>query len=126
VAALVEARKNIGLLVPTPVQAALVAALGDTAHVEVQRARYAARREVLQGGGAGRRLRGRALRGGPVPVVHPRRALLGHRRGPRPGRRAGRAGGVLRRAGARHVRLALTATDDQVRTAAERLGQLAA
>jgi succinyldiaminopimelate transaminase len=47
VAAIVEARKHIGLLVPSPVQAALVAALGDDEHVAEQRARYAARRDRL-------------------------------------------------------------------------------
>ena len=47
VAAIVEARKHLGLLVPAPVQAALVAALGDDTHVAEQKARYAARRAVL-------------------------------------------------------------------------------
>jgi succinyldiaminopimelate transaminase len=41
---LVETRKHAGLMVPTPMQAAAVAALGDEQHVEEQRARYAERR----------------------------------------------------------------------------------
>jgi succinyldiaminopimelate transaminase len=39
-----EVRRHAGFMVPTPVQAAAVAALGDDAHVDEQRARYAARR----------------------------------------------------------------------------------
>jgi succinyldiaminopimelate transaminase len=41
---LLETRKHAGLMVPTPMQAAAVAALGDEAHVVEQRARYAERR----------------------------------------------------------------------------------
>ncbi|CAM3122395.1 succinyldiaminopimelate transaminase [Actinomyces slackii] len=47
VAAVTEVRKHAGLLVPAPVQAALVAALGDEAHVEAQRSVYRARRQAL-------------------------------------------------------------------------------
>jgi len=39
-----EVRKHGGMMVPAPVQAAAVAALGDDAHVEEQRRRYARRR----------------------------------------------------------------------------------
>lgn len=42
-----EVRKHAGLMVPGPVQAAAAAALGDDAHVDVQRARYAARRAAV-------------------------------------------------------------------------------
>ncbi len=45
---LLEVRKHAGLMVPAPVQAAMVAALGDNAHVHEQRKLYAARREVLR------------------------------------------------------------------------------
>jgi len=41
---LVETRKHAGLMAPVAMQAAAVAALGDDAHVEEQRARYARRR----------------------------------------------------------------------------------
>ncbi|MGP0031046.1 MAG: aminotransferase class I/II-fold pyridoxal phosphate-dependent enzyme [Acidimicrobiales bacterium] len=42
-------RQHAGLMVPGPVQAAAVSALGDDAHVEEQRARYRARLEFLAG-----------------------------------------------------------------------------
>jgi succinyldiaminopimelate transaminase len=47
VGSLLQARKHLGLMVPAPVQAAAVAALGDSAHVAVQRERYRRRREAL-------------------------------------------------------------------------------
>ena len=43
-----EIRKHSGLLVPAPVQAAMVAALGDEVHVHEQAVRYAKRREILR------------------------------------------------------------------------------
>lgn len=45
---LLEVRRHAGLMVPWPVQAAMIAALGDAAHVEEQRGRYAARRARLR------------------------------------------------------------------------------
>jgi aspartate/methionine/tyrosine aminotransferase len=42
-----EVRKHGGLMTPAPVQAAAAAALGDDTHVQQQRARYAARRQLL-------------------------------------------------------------------------------
>jgi succinyldiaminopimelate transaminase len=50
---LVETRKHAGCMVPTAVQAAAVAALGDDEHVAVQRARYEERRALLSTGLAG-------------------------------------------------------------------------
>ncbi len=47
VRAVLEARKHAGLLSPAPVQAAMAAALDDDAHVREQRARYRARRDLL-------------------------------------------------------------------------------
>lgn len=44
---LLEVRKHIGLIPPAPVQAAMVVALGDDAHVAQQKQRYAARRATL-------------------------------------------------------------------------------
>jgi aspartate/methionine/tyrosine aminotransferase len=44
---LVETRKHAGFMVPTPAQAAAVAALGDDAHVDVQRERYRERRDFV-------------------------------------------------------------------------------
>jgi len=43
-----EIRKHSGLLVPAPVQAAMIAALGDEVHVHEQANRYAKRRELLR------------------------------------------------------------------------------
>lgn len=48
VARLLTARKHLGLLVPAPVQHAMVAALHDDAHVDAQRERYRARRAALR------------------------------------------------------------------------------
>jgi succinyldiaminopimelate transaminase len=45
---LLEVRKHAGMIMPAPVQAAMTAALGDDAHAEEQRARYAARRAALR------------------------------------------------------------------------------
>lgn len=47
VAELLEVRKHAGLIPPAPVQAAMVAALGDHDHVAAQVDRYRARRDVL-------------------------------------------------------------------------------
>lgn len=48
VAELIAVRKHLGMIVPTPVQAALAATLADQEHVEVQRLRYIARRAKLR------------------------------------------------------------------------------
>jgi len=45
---LLETRKHAGMIVPGPVQAAMVAALDDDAHVTQQRERYRGRRTVLR------------------------------------------------------------------------------
>jgi succinyldiaminopimelate transaminase len=45
---LLAVRKHAGMIVPAPVQAAMIAALGDESHVAGQRARYAARRDALR------------------------------------------------------------------------------
>jgi succinyldiaminopimelate transaminase len=125
VAAVVEARKHLGLLVPAPVQAALVAALGDDAHVESQRALYAARRAVLLP----------AVQAAGFAVSHSEAGLyLWCTRGEgcwdtvealasvgvlaAPGEFYGSAG-------TQHVRFALTATDERIAAAAERLSTLA-
>jgi len=125
VAVLVEARKNVGLLMPAPVQAALVAALGDDEHVAGQRARYAARREVLLG----------AVQAAGFAVEHSEAGLyLWCTRNEPCWDTVGTLSqlGVLVAPGqfygpdgARHVRFALTAGDEQVGVAAARLAQLA-
>ena len=45
---LLAVRKHLGMMVPTPVQVAAIAAWNDDAHVAEQRTRYARRREVLR------------------------------------------------------------------------------
>lgn len=124
VGAIIEARKHLGLLVPAPVQAALVAALGDDAHVAEQRARYAARRAVLLP----------AVRAAGFTVEHSEAGLyLWATRGEPCWDTVGALAdvGVLAApgefygaAGAEHVRLALTATDERIAAAAARLSAL--
>ena len=120
---LLEVRRHAGLLVPGPVQAAMSAALDDDAHVEVQRARYLARRGVL----------GDALRDAGLVVEHSAGGLYLWASHPayddcwaiveRLAQRGilvapGEFYGVAGRA---HVRVALTATDERVAAAARRL-----
>ena len=116
VAALLEVRKHAGMIVPAP------GAGGDggrrsatTRTWSAQAAGYAARRARLRAGAGGGGLHDRALRGRALPVGH---------------RRASRAATIVRRlaelgilvapgefygpAGARHVRVALTATDERI------------
>lgn len=121
VAELLAVRKHAGMMVPTPVQAAMVAALDDDAHERDQRERYARRRQVLlpalQKAGftvddseAGLYLwstRGEPCRGTVAWLAE--RGILaapGEFYGPR---------------GAQYVRIALTATDERIDAAVERL-----
>jgi succinyldiaminopimelate transaminase len=48
IAQLLEVRKHAGLIPPAPVQAAMIAALGDHVHVAMQRELYRARRDFLR------------------------------------------------------------------------------
>lgn len=118
---LLEIRKHAGMIMPWPVQAAMTAALADDAHVAEQRAKYAARRAVLRP----------ALEAAGFTVEHSEAGLyLWSSRGEdawstvswladrgilvAPGLFYGPTGG-------RHVRIALTATDERIAAAAERL-----
>ena len=47
IARILEVRKHAGMMVPLPVQVAMIAALSDEDHVEQQRARYNSRRATL-------------------------------------------------------------------------------
>jgi succinyldiaminopimelate transaminase len=116
-------RKHLGLMPPAPVQAAMIAALGDDAHVSVQRERYRARRETmlsaLEGAGfrideSGAGLYLWATRGEDAWATVS--ALADHGILVTPGSFYGPAG-------AEHVRVALTATDADVAEAARRLVQ---
>ena len=124
VARLLETRKHAGMIVPAPVQAAMVAALDDDAHVAEQRERYRRRRTALRAGleqagyvvdrsHAGLYLWVRPD-GAPQDAWTTVRDLaeLGLLVAP---------GSFYGDAAAGHVRVALTATDEQVAEAAARL-----
>ncbi|WP_411719600.1 succinyldiaminopimelate transaminase [Nocardia puris] len=121
VAELLEVRKHSGMMVPYPIQAAMTAALGDDAHEAQQRERYRARREILRN----------ALREAGFRIDHSEAGLyLWSTRGENcrvtlewlaergilaaPGDFYGPTSGE-------HVRIALTATDERVAAAAQRL-----
>ncbi|WP_073697689.1 succinyldiaminopimelate transaminase [Mycobacterium sp. ST-F2] len=121
VAELLEVRKHAGMIVPTPVQAAMVAALDDDEHERIQRDRYAKRRDALL----------TAVRGAGFTVEHSEAGLyLWATRG-----ESGRAtvawlaergilvapGEFYGPAGEEFVRIALTATDERVAAAVARL-----
>jgi succinyldiaminopimelate transaminase len=121
---IIEARKHIGLLSPAPVQAATVAALADDSHVAEQKDRYRARRSVLKA----------AVESAGFRIEHSEAGLyLWCTRDEEcwDTVKALAAIGVLAApgifygaAGAHHVRLALTATDERIAAAAERLSNL--
>ena len=121
VAELLAVRKNLGLVMPGPVQEAMAATLDDDAHVEEQHARYAARRLRLRA----------ALEHAGFRIDHSEASLyLWSTRDEdcwetvswlaergilvAPGSFYGRAGG-------RHVRVAFTATDERIDEAVARL-----
>jgi aspartate/methionine/tyrosine aminotransferase len=47
IAQILEVRKHAGMMVPLPIQKAMVAALADSSHVAEQRDRYNARKKIL-------------------------------------------------------------------------------
>ncbi|MEV4972684.1 bifunctional succinyldiaminopimelate transaminase/glutamate-prephenate aminotransferase [Streptomyces scopuliridis] len=119
---LLKIRKHGGMMTPAPVQAAMAAALGDDTHVREQRERYAARRTALRA----------ALEAHGFRIDHSEASLylwstrdepcwdtvahlaeLGILVAP---------GDFYGPAGERHVRVALTATDERVEAAVKRLG----
>lgn len=121
---LLAVRKNLGLQLPGPQQVAMQAALEDDDHVAVQRERYRARRASLKSAleSAGFRIDHSggslylwATRDEPcwetVAALADRGILVA------PGEFYGPAG-------ARHVRVAFTATDERVRAGVERLDAL--
>lgn len=121
VAGILETRKHLGLITPLPVQAAMIAALRDDAHVAVQREIYRRRRALLLPAveAAGFRVDEShaglylwATRGEPafdsVNALAERGILV--------------APGVFYgESGSHHVRIALTATDERIAAAAQRL-----
>jgi succinyldiaminopimelate transaminase len=125
VAELLEVRRHAGLMMPAPVQAAMTAALGDDAHADEQRARYATRRARLRA----------ALEQAGWAVIHSEAGL--YLWAARPGLDCWDSVGALAAAGILvapgdfygpagrdHIRVALTATDERVGAAVNRLGAL--
>jgi len=118
---LTAVRKHLGMMVPSPVQAAMVAALGDQRHVDEQRARYAARRARMRA----------ALEQAGFRIDHSEGSLYLWATQDRPGREsidwlAER--GILAAPGdfygphaTDHVRISMTATDERIAAAVERL-----
>jgi aspartate/methionine/tyrosine aminotransferase len=121
VSGLVEWRKHLGMMVAAPVQAAMTALLADQTHVELQRARYLARRARLAEALVARGFRVDASEAG---------LYLWATRG-EPGRATSdwlaergilvAPGDFYGPAGRDHVRIALTATDERIAAAAERI-----
>lgn len=121
---LLALRKQIGLIVPAPVQAAMTAALADDAHVAEQREAYRRRREILVPA---------LTDAGFVIDLSEAGLYLWTRRPDRAGDCWGLVDWFAERGvlvapgafygedGARHVRISLTASDERVRAAADRL-----
>ncbi|THA37401.1 succinyldiaminopimelate transaminase [Streptomyces sp. A1547] len=118
---LLEIRKHGGMMTPAPVQAATVVALGDDAHVEEQRVRYAARREALRAALVAHGFRVEhseaslylwVTRDEPCWETVAHLAELGILVAP---------GDFYGEAGAQFVRVAFTATDERVEAAVKRL-----
>lgn len=118
---LLAVRKNLGLMMPSPMQHAMIAALDDDEHVAVQHARYAARRTTLKA----------ALEGAGFRIDHSEASLYLWATRDEPaletvGWLAEKGilvapGTFYGRAGANHVRVAFTATDERIAAAADRL-----
>ncbi|MCH5643732.1 MULTISPECIES: succinyldiaminopimelate transaminase [unclassified Gordonia (in: high G+C Gram-positive bacteria)] len=121
IAELLAVRKHAGLMVPYPVQVAMTAALDDDEHVDAQRERYRARRDVLRN----------AVREAGFRVDHSEAGLYLWATRDEPCRETvdwladrgilAAPGDFYGPAGERHVRMALTATDERIDAARERL-----
>jgi succinyldiaminopimelate transaminase len=126
IADLLAIRKQAGMIMPGPVQGAMTAALDDESHAIEQRERYGRRRSVLRDAfvSAGWRI-DHSEAGLYLWVTHPAydcwsaAELLADQGGilVAPGELYGSAG-------SRHVRVALTATDERIAAAAQRLTEL--
>ena len=121
IAGLLETRKHLGLITPLPIQAAMIAALRDDAHVAAQREIYRRRREMLRPAveAAGFRVDESraglylwATRGEPAFDSVNAFADLGILVAP---------GVFYGESGANHIRIALTATDERIAAASRRL-----
>lgn len=118
---LLTVRKHSGLMVPYPMQGAMTAALTDDTHVAEQRERYRARREILLS----------AVRGAGFRVDNSEAGLYLWATRDEDSRATldwlaergilAAPGDFYGPAGNRHVRMALTATDNRIAEAAGRL-----
>jgi succinyldiaminopimelate transaminase len=119
--ALLEVRKHAGLIVPGPIQAAMAAALDDDQHVDDQKQRYAARRTRLSDAFTSAGFRVDESDGGIyLWVTRDEACRTTHRWLAERGILTA-PGDFYGAAGARHVRVALTATDERVAAGAKRL-----
>jgi succinyldiaminopimelate transaminase len=122
---LLEVRKHAGLIVPRPVQAAMTAALNDDEHIAVQRERYRRRRALLMP----------ALVAAGFTIEHSEAGL--YLWSSKDGLDADKTvawladlgilvppGTFYGPTGGQHVRVGLTATDDRIAAAVERLTSL--
>lgn len=119
---LLAVRKHLGLMPPAPVQAAMIAALGDERHVAAQKELYRRRRDALVGALTASGFRIDGSRAGlylwatrdedcwQTVAALARRGILVA------------PGSFYGAAGAQHVRIALTASDERVDEAVSRLG----
>lgn len=121
IAEVLGVRKHLGLIPPAPIQAALAAVLADDEHVAAQRERYRQRRNVLKP----------AVSGAGFRIDHSEAGLYlwatsGNEAFETVDWFAGRGilvtpGSFYGPQGERHVRIALTAGDEQIAEAASRL-----
>lgn len=121
---LLTARKHLGLMLPQPVQSAMVAALSDDEHVAAQKALYRARRDILKPAveAAGFRI-DRSEAGLYLWATEGRDAWQSLDRLAEVGILAG-PGHFYGSFFPDHVRFSLTATDERIAAAAERLHAL--
>ncbi|WP_017608194.1 succinyldiaminopimelate transaminase [Nocardiopsis xinjiangensis] len=119
---LLEVRKHSGMIVPAPVQAAMKAALDDDAHAEEQKERYRARRTRLRAAfeSAGWKVE-HSEAGLYLWASHPDLDAWGAVEHLAERGVIVAPGDFYGRAGAGHVRVAFTATDERVGEAAARL-----
>ena len=124
--ALVNNRKHAGMIVPAPIQHAMAIALGDDRHVAEQKARYRARREALRPAleKFGLRIED-SLAGLYLWCTEDRTSWQTMQRLAELGIIAG-PGAFYGVHGERHVRVALTATDERISQAVQRLNSAGA
>ncbi len=125
VAGLLEVRRHAGMMMPGPVQAAMAAALADDTHAGRQRARYAARRERLRAAlAAAGWLAEHSQAGLYLWVAKVGLDCWGSVQSLAEAGILVAPGEFYGPAGQRHVRVALTATDERIDAAVTRLAAL--